>query len=94
MDNQKRPNYKGKGNHSINELEAICEQFDLFCSQEQLVKQEDKNLLNLLITGIESQKKVCIAMLDVISLCREVSESEANGEIHPIFSDAINKAKK
>jgi hypothetical protein len=40
-----KPNFKGNGNHSINELEKICSDFDLFCHEQQLIKQDLSTML-------------------------------------------------
>lgn len=40
-----RPIYKGDGNHSPQGLEKLCEQYDLYCSQEQLIKQRMTEIL-------------------------------------------------
>jgi hypothetical protein len=34
-----KPNFKGLGNHSILELEELCEQYELYCSQQQIIKK-------------------------------------------------------
>ena len=36
---EKKPFFKGKGNHSVKQLEEICEQFKEFTHQQQIVKQ-------------------------------------------------------
>lgn len=33
------PQFKGKGNHSVKELETICEQFKEYIHQQQMIKQ-------------------------------------------------------
>ena len=33
------PSYRGMGNHSVRELEAICEQFKEYCHQQAIIKQ-------------------------------------------------------
>lgn len=35
----KQPFFEGKGNHSISELEALCEQFTEYVHQQQVIKQ-------------------------------------------------------
>lgn len=35
----KQPFFEGKGNHSIMQLEAMCEQFKEYCHQQQIIKQ-------------------------------------------------------
>lgn len=35
----KEPYFKGKGIHSVAELEAICEQFHEYCHQQAIIKQ-------------------------------------------------------
>lgn len=35
----KQPHYKGKGNHSVEQLEKICEQFKEYVHQQQIIKQ-------------------------------------------------------
>lgn len=34
-----KPYYKGNGNHSVAELEAICRQYEDFCHQQSIIKQ-------------------------------------------------------
>jgi len=35
----KKPFFEGKGNHSVAQLEAICEQFEEYVHQQQIIKQ-------------------------------------------------------
>lgn len=35
----RQPNFKGKGNHSINELEDICERYKEHAHQQAIIKQ-------------------------------------------------------
>lgn len=35
----KQPFFEGKGNHSVAELEEICEQFKEYVHQQQVIKQ-------------------------------------------------------
>jgi hypothetical protein len=35
----KQPYFKGKGQHSVKELEDICEQFTEYCHQQSVIKQ-------------------------------------------------------
>lgn len=35
----KQPHYKGKGNHSVAQLEQICEQYEEYVHQQQVIKQ-------------------------------------------------------
>ena len=35
----KQPFFEGKGNHSVAQLEAICEQFTEYCHQQAVIKQ-------------------------------------------------------
>jgi len=35
----KQPFFEGKGNHSVAQLEAICEQFREYVHQQQIIKQ-------------------------------------------------------
>ena len=35
-----QPYYKGAGNHSIQQLEQLCEQFTEYCHQQAIIKQE------------------------------------------------------
>ena len=34
-----QPYYKGGGVHSVKELEELCEKFQEFCHQQQIIKQ-------------------------------------------------------
>jgi len=34
-----KPIYRGKGNHSIEELESICKQFEEYTHQQTIIKQ-------------------------------------------------------
>ena len=43
-----KPIYKGKGNHSVAELENICNAFEKYCYQQQIIKQNCmKNIIEL-----------------------------------------------
>lgn len=33
------PFYEGRGNHSVAQLEALCEQFKEYCHQQAIIKQ-------------------------------------------------------
>jgi hypothetical protein len=35
----KQPFFKGKGNHSVAQLEEICEQYKEYCHQQAIIKQ-------------------------------------------------------
>jgi hypothetical protein len=35
----KEPFFEGKGNHSVAQLEAMCEQFKEYCHQQAVIKQ-------------------------------------------------------
>ena len=35
----KQPYFSGRGNHSVNELEELCEQFKEYVHQQQVIKQ-------------------------------------------------------
>lgn len=35
-----QPYYKGAGQHSINELQQLCEQFTEYCHQQAIIKSE------------------------------------------------------
>ena len=35
----KEPLFRGNGNHSISELESICNQFKEYCHQQAIIKQ-------------------------------------------------------
>ena len=45
---QELPHYKGAGNHSVRELEQLCEQYKEYCHQQKVIKQ-------FLITEITEQ---------------------------------------
>jgi hypothetical protein len=49
----KQPHFKGKGNHSVKELENICEQFNEYLHQQQIVKQNCMKHIVELKFGIE-----------------------------------------
>lgn len=58
-----RPRYKGKGNHSILQLEAICKQFEDYVHEQNIIKQnamkyvvELKFNINLPNTPIEKDE--------------------------------------
>lgn len=34
-----RPIFQGEGNHNVRELETICRQFETYCHQQQIIKQ-------------------------------------------------------
>ena len=38
-----QPFYSGNGNHSVNELEKICNQFKEYCHQQTVIKQNCMN---------------------------------------------------
>ena len=35
----KPPVFKGKGNHSINDLEKLCKEYEEYCHQQAIIKQ-------------------------------------------------------
>ena len=35
-----KPYYKGDGNHSINELQELCNKFEEYCHQQAIIKNE------------------------------------------------------
>ncbi len=35
----RQPFFEGKGNHSVAKLEELCEQFQEYCHQQQVIKQ-------------------------------------------------------
>jgi len=47
------PYFKGKGVHSVKELEDICEQFTEYCHQQAIIKQNCIKHLVELKFGIE-----------------------------------------
>ena len=49
----KQPFFKGKGNHSVAELEAICEQFKEYVHQQQIIKQNCMKHIVELKFGVE-----------------------------------------
>ena len=49
----KKPFFKGKGNHSVAQLEAICEQFKEYCHQQAVIKQNCMQHIVELKFGIE-----------------------------------------
>ena len=51
----KEPFFNGKGNHSVIELENICMQFEEFCHQQKIIKQNCKKHIVELKFGIEFQ---------------------------------------
>jgi hypothetical protein len=42
---EEQPYFKGKGEHSVMELEKICEQFSEYCHQQAIIKQNLKKML-------------------------------------------------
>lgn len=49
----KQPFFEGKGNHSIAQLEAICEQFQEYCHQQAVIKQNCMKHIVELKFGVE-----------------------------------------
>jgi hypothetical protein len=49
----KQPFYSGAGNHSVKELEAICEQFKEYVHQQQVIKQNCMKHIVELKFGVE-----------------------------------------
>lgn len=50
-----QPFFEGKGNHSVKELEEICEQFKEYCHQQQIIKQNLKEIVLDLKFGTDEQ---------------------------------------
>jgi hypothetical protein len=48
----KQPFFEGKGNHSVAELENICEQFKDYVHQQQIIKQNCMKYIVKLKFGI------------------------------------------
>lgn len=48
-----KPFYKGNGNHSVKQLEEICQQFNEYCHQQAIIKQNAMKHLIELKFGIE-----------------------------------------
>ncbi len=51
------PNFTGKGNHSVNQLEAICEQFKEYVHQQQIVKQNCMKHIIELKFGVDFKER-------------------------------------
>ena len=49
----KQPFFEGKGNHSVAQLEAICEQFKEYVHQQQIIKQNCMKHIVELKFGVE-----------------------------------------
>jgi hypothetical protein len=49
----KQPFFSGKGNHSVAELEAICEQFQEYLHQQAIIKQNCMKHIVELKFGVE-----------------------------------------
>lgn len=47
------PAYKGQGNHSVRQLEALCEAFNEYCYQESLKK-------NALVDALQAAEKLLL----------------------------------
>lgn len=55
----KQPFFGGKGNHSVAQLEALCEQFKDYVHQQQIIKQNCMRHIVELKFGVEfSQNEV------------------------------------
>lgn len=48
-----QPFFEGKGNHSVAQLEAICEQFKEYVHQQQIIKQNCMKHIVELKFGVE-----------------------------------------
>jgi hypothetical protein len=48
-----KPFFEGKGNHSISQLEEICEQFQEYCHQQAIIKNNIKEHIIELKFGIK-----------------------------------------
>ncbi len=53
----KEPFYSGNGNHSVAELEAICNQFKEYVHQQQVIKQNCMRHIVELKFGVEFDGK-------------------------------------
>jgi len=49
----KEPHFEGKGNHSIAQLEAICEQYKEYAHQQAVIKQNCMKHIVELKFGVE-----------------------------------------
>lgn len=49
----KQPFFEGKGNHSVAQLEHICEQFMEYCHQQAVIKQNCMKRVVELKFGVE-----------------------------------------
>jgi hypothetical protein len=49
----KQPFFEGKGNHSVAKLEEICEQFNEYCHQQAIIKQNCMKHIVELKFGVE-----------------------------------------
>lgn len=49
----KQPFFEGKGNHSVAQLERICEQFMEYCHQQAVIKQNCMKRVVELKFGVE-----------------------------------------
>jgi hypothetical protein len=54
---EKEPFYKGKWNHSVAELEAICEQYKEYAHQQAIIKQNCMTHIVELKFGITIKKQ-------------------------------------
>lgn len=51
----KEPFFEGKGNHSVAQLEAICEQYEKYAHQQAVIKQNCMKHIIELKFGVEFQ---------------------------------------
>jgi hypothetical protein len=51
-----QPFFEGKGNHSVKQLEEICEQFKEYVHQQQIIKQSCMKIIVQLKFGITFQE--------------------------------------
>ena len=49
----KEPFFEGKGNHSVHQLEELCEQFKDYCHQQAIIKQNCMKHIIELKFGVE-----------------------------------------
>ena len=79
MSEVKEPFYKGRGNHSINELEGICLQYKEYSYHERLMNQHNDLAIaakDQEIAELESQLKVAVKALEEIANDKEESSHE------------------
>ena len=53
----KEPFFEGKGNHSVTQLEELCEQFKEYCHQQAVIKQKCMQHVVELKFGVEFPEK-------------------------------------